>query len=490
MIALSGVVTAGLAGLAVATTGASSGTAIAAVTCPAVDPNTGAVTPPPSAGVDWAGCDLTGAQLSGADLAGAQLQGATLKQADVVHANLANASLDNADLDSAVISGDLHGASFTMATLTGTFLTSSDLESADFTGVTGIGVKLIGSDLKNANLTNANLTSADLTSADLFGATLTGLTDDSVTWTHATCPNGASADFYTGGCLGTIAVTTPSATPTITTGTPGTNGWYTTPVTVSWFWIDSNDLTGNCPASTSSTGQGDPVVFSASCTDSAGHTATSQLSVDIDTTPPVEKFINFREGATYLLGESPLQPSCVTSDALSGVALNGGVFDSAGRPDGTGITTLTCSAAQDKAGNVAATITGHFTIIYEFGGFVAPKVGSTLKASAPQITVEFALANGLGTPAAAARQAGLGSHQGVRATLAGPGISPVVAGCDWNPAAKLFTCTIARPAGIKTGPQEHYTITASENVGSGFVTVPPDAFSENPEPVTFSSSAG
>ncbi len=487
ILAVPALVTAGLVALAAAATGASSAAESATVVCPAVDSGTGAVTQAPTAGVDWSGCDLTGANLRDDNLAGANLKDATLKQANLAGADLVNASLDGANLQSAVASGaDGQGATLTMTTLTGVFLNGANLESADLSGVSGFGLKLIGADLKHASLTNADLTSADLTSANLFGATLTGITQDSITWTDATCPNGASADFYTAGCLSTVAVTTPSATPVITAGTEGNNGWYTSGVTVTWFWIDSNNLGTNCPATTSSTGQGKGTVISASCTDSVGNTGTDQVPVDIDTTLPVQKLTGFRNGATYPIGQQPVHPDCVTSDSGSGLALHGGLTIDASRADGSGITSLTCSGGTDQAGNVAATVMGHYTLVYELGGFVAPHVGSTLKASAATITVELFFANGEGQHIGASNEASLGSHHDVRVTLAGPGISPVVAGCTWVPASKFFTCSIPRPAGVKTGHQR-YTITASVNMGSGFVTAPPDAFSENPEPVFFSS---
>lgn len=68
-------------GLAVGTTSVAAVPAVAAVTCPTVNPSTGAVTPSPSPDVDWAGCDLDGAYLPGADLEQADLQDANLTEA-------------------------------------------------------------------------------------------------------------------------------------------------------------------------------------------------------------------------------------------------------------------------------------------------------------------------------------------------------------------------------------------------------------------------
>lgn len=452
--------------------------ASATITCPAVDPGTGAVSPPPAPGVDWAGCDLKDALLTGASLAGAQLQNTNLTQANMSNANLVNAALDGANLTGAIVSGDAAGATFTSATLEGTFI-DADLEKANFSGAMAQRVKFTGSDLKDANLASANVDNGDLTSTDLFGATLTGLSDNGTLWTNAICPNGASANFYTDGCLSPVAVTTPSATPTVTAGTAGNNGWYTSAVTVTWYWVDSNDLsTTDCPASTTSAGQGKQIVISASCTDTSGHVGHASEAFRIDTTPPVQKLTGFRNGATYILGRRPT-PGCVTTDATSGVALIGGLTILGGRPDGTGIFTVTCSGGQDEAGNVAATASGHYILVYEFGGFITPPVGSTLNASAAAITVRFRLANIDGTTIPAA----LAVKHNLRATLRGPGISPAVSICSWNTKGKVLVCSIATPSHVQVG--KRYTITATENLGSGFVTIPIDPYSENPEPVTF-----
>lgn len=86
---------------------------------PAVNAQTGAVTPAPSAGVNWAGCPLSNANLNGATLNGANLGGA----------NLTNATLNNANLSAA----NLSKANLTTATLAGTNLSSADLAGANLT---------------------------------------------------------------------------------------------------------------------------------------------------------------------------------------------------------------------------------------------------------------------------------------------------------------------------------------------------------------------
>jgi uncharacterized protein YjbI with pentapeptide repeats len=183
-----------------------------AAACPAVDPSTGAVTPAPTSGVQWAGCNLAGADLAGADMSSGNLNGA-----DFTNANLANVKLTGTDLMSADLTGaSLRGANLmeTMlsgATLTGTTLT--DVSSGLISGtpaalpsswilangyLAGPGADLQYADLGDTDLTNADLSSANLTDAalpqatltgvNLTGATLTGVKSGGISGTPASLP--------------------------------------------------------------------------------------------------------------------------------------------------------------------------------------------------------------------------------------------------------------------------------------------------------------
>lgn len=459
----------------------------ATVTCPTVDQTTGQVTPAPSAGVDWQGCDLSHASMAQADLAGANLQGATLANAYMPNANLTGANLSNATMTSAEMAGGTFvNVLMTSSNLLGADLDSSNLRSAVLTGASAFGTHFIGDAFEGANLQNIDLSQADVTAANFFGASLQGATTQNTTWTDAICPNGASANYYVDGCLSAVAVTTPAATATITAGTQGKNGWYTSGVTVTWYWVDSQSLnTAECPASTTSSTLGAAVVISASCTDSVGNVGHGSLTVKIDTIPPTERLTGFREGGIYQLGLTPLA-GCVTSDAISGVALNAGILIDGTRPDGTGVVTVTCSGGENNAGLVGPVVIGHYTVVYLFGGFISPRPGSTLSHSVRKINVRFRLAGANGTAIPATTQAQLAALFDVRATLRGPGISAKVATCAWNASGKYLQCAIIMPRHVATGPRHRYLITALVNVGSGFITVPPDASSQNPEPIHFS----
>jgi len=297
----------------------------------------------------------------------------------------------------AVVSGNLSNADLSSAGLLGALMGSSNLTSADLAGADALGTDLSGAVLKDANLQGIDLDEAGLEYADLLGATGTPSGDAGAVWTDAVCPTGGSAAYYTAGCFSAVAVSTPAATPVITSGTAGDNGWYTSGVTVTWYWVDSQSLVpASCPATTSDADQGAAVAVSGSCTDSAGHTGTASVTVPIDTTPPVVALTGMRDGATYPLGDAPL-PACTTSDALSGVADNAVTSILGGRSDG----------------------------------------------------------------------------------------SPVAAACRWHSSGQYLGCPIPTPRHVRTGHQHTYTITVTENLGTGFVTAPPDAYSQNPEPVYF-----
>ncbi len=60
-----------------------------------------------------------------------------------------------------------------------------------------------------------------------------------------------------------------------------------------------------------------------------------------------------------------------------------------------------------------------------------------------------------------------------------------MAGGDLKRRRKYLQCVIVRPRQIRTGRSHQYSITVTENLGSGFVTAPPDAAAENPAPFYF-----
>ena len=476
--------------LAAGTVTATAAPTLAAVTCPTVDSSTGAVTPAASAGVNWAGCNLTGADLNGADLAGADLQGATLTNAALNNADLAGANLISADdANNAEMSGaDFADADLESASLMGSLIFAANFQSANLTGVDAWGSHFIASQMQGATITGTNFDAADLTSVNMFGATLAHITQDqNTTWTNAICPGGASANYYADGCLSSVDVSTPSATPTITGGTLGGQGWYRSPVRVTWYWVDSNSLVAaDCPAATSTASgqQGTAVTISATCADSAGHTGTGSTTAKIDLTPPAVAVTGPANGVVYQYPDFPAW-GCSTTDALSGVATYALSVLTGGRPDDSGYFTLRCENGTDVAGNVAPPVTIRFGVVYDFGGFLSPKPGGELTPSVRHITARFRMTYPDGTALPAATQHDLALDYDVRATLRGPGIKADSAVCTWAGHARYLQCLITTPRHVRTGHRNRYSLTVTENLGHGFITAPVDYASQNPVPVYF-----
>lgn len=138
-----------------------------AVTCPTVDPTTGAVTPKPANGVNWSGCDLTGADLTRASLMFANLSHANLTKAVVANAEFGGASLAGADLTG--VSGSkasFDSVDFTGANLMDTSGYNGDFYHADFAGANLSGATLLGAQFSTANFDGAKLVHADLAHSD------------------------------------------------------------------------------------------------------------------------------------------------------------------------------------------------------------------------------------------------------------------------------------------------------------------------------------
>jgi uncharacterized protein YjbI with pentapeptide repeats len=546
----------------------------AAVTCPTVDPSTGAVSPPPSPGVDWSGCNLSGAVLSGADLndanlsmanfdsanlSQADLSGASLDEATLGFTTLTNANLTNTDATGAILfaavlgKATMTGTNLTNASLRGAVLTSADLSQATLTGVqsgditgsptlpanwdvfdgylvgptanlanasleklsltgadlnstnfldadlTGASLpsadlvsanfslaNLTGATLTSANLTDATLTNANLTNADLDNATTSGAAWADATWLNTTCPDGSNSNKHDSGCFSPLNTTPPIAHPSLASAGTEVNGWFNAPVTVSWNWTDAGPLvTSNCTMNSTTTTSG-PITLTATCTDLAGNTATDSYSLKVDTTRPIVTVTGVTAGDHYVLGKVPAA-GCKTTESISGVAQAARLSTRTGGSHGVGPFTATCAGAVSVAGNPqAGPAQAKYTVGYGFGGFARPRPGSTIRTSSRRITVRFRLVNAKDVAISAGTAKALAFAQDLRVALAGPRIRAVSAFCSWNAAARAFSCVLKIPAKAETGKRHKYTITAEENVGTGFYSVPVVGRSANPESIRFS----
>ena len=113
-----------------------------------------------------------------------------------------------------------------------------------------------------------------------------------------------------------IDATPPTVTGTIN-GTRSPEGWYGTPVTVTWACEDGTSQVASCPGPTTVTTQGaNQTITSPPATDRAGNTATGSVHLSLDLGDPSSTIAGGLLAIT--LGRNAKIPG-TASDALSGV---------------------------------------------------------------------------------------------------------------------------------------------------------------------------
>lgn len=466
-------------------------------------------------GADLAGANLAGLSLSGADLTGTVLTSADLNGTDLGAASLANVKSGGitgtpsqlpagwlliigyligpgADLNGAGLGGvDLSGASLqnanlgvadlTAANLAGVNLTGANLDGADLTGADLTGADLAGADLATAVLASTNLSGASLANANLLRIRSGGITGTPASlpkpWAIASGYLIGPWDNLAGADLGGADLTGANLTYSYLDGADLDNA------NLNDANLESAILLGASVTGVSTVGTN---WFNTTCPDGTN----SDRYVDgcfspVDTTPPVVSVVGVTPGQRLILGTVPLI-LCRTSDD-SGHYTNATLTVTTTGANGVGPFTATCSGAVDLAGNKAAPVSVHYSVVYGFAGYLAPASGSDIARAQRTFVVKFRLGNAndqLLSPGIAAALAA--AHQ-VKVTLTGPRIRPEAVLCSWHDAAALngyFTCSVKIPSGVLTGRRYH--ITARENVGSGFVTAPAiNATAGNPQIVHF-----
>lgn len=360
--------------------------------------------------------------------------------------------LSDANLTDATLSNDfLSSTNFSGATLTGTDLSGSVLQFSQSGGISGtpaalpanwevIGGYLIGPE---DFLQNGTLTDLDLSGLDLFGTNFNGADLTGTNLTDATLQNAV---------LTNTNLTNANLTgDTILTGTS----------TAGAFWLNTT-----CPDG-----------------------SNSNLYVDgcftpLDTTPPTVTVTGVDNSKTYVQGKVPAA-GCDTTDN-GRVAVKAKLTLTTKGRNGAGSFKATCAGAVDLAGNhQKAPVAASYAVIYAMSAFKSPLPGSTVAKSAHAITVRFTLTNAAGVAIAKKAASALAAAKDVKVALAGPGIKSVTSVCGWSTTGSDFSCAIKVPAGVRTGKSERYTITASENVGTGFTRVPAVAKAANPEVIHF-----
>ena len=451
--------TAGVAGAAQADT----------VTCPTVDANTGAVTPAPAAGVDWAGCNLSSANLNGATLSGANLGGANLTNATLNNANLSGATLSKANLTTATLAGtnlssaDLSGANLTQAVVKSASLDKAALAGATLTKVVGRGLTgtpaslpagwsiisgdLVGpgADLSGANLANANLSGLNLTGTDFDGANLTGANLANANLTGASF----SGAVVTNADLDGVNLSGDNIDGIVSGGVTGT------PTALPAGW----SLRGGFLI-----GPGASLIGA----NLAGlNLAGVNLSqIDLSNANLVSTNLS---GAN--LSGSNLTGANTTGADLFRANLGGVLWASTTCPNGKNSSGINGGCVKQRA--------------FRFGGVTTPKPGSSIRKSAHSFTVRFRLTNFKGSAVTNSIGRSLTSAKEVRVTLSGPGIKKANTSCSWNASLKKFRCTVHFSSKVKTGKSHSYKLTVSENYGRGWAKAPKRTGAANPATIHF-----
>jgi len=296
--------------------------------------------------------------------------------------------------------------------------------------------------------------------------TLTGLDGDSCTVDADEAGNGF---FLAATQLSKTVAITDSTAPVIEpniVGTLGSNGWYTSGVTVTWTVTDpESDVTSmtgcdevNITADQASTD------YTCEAT-SAGGTDHNTVSIKRDATAPLLN-PSVSPAPAVLGGSATASANAVDSTPGSGVdvaSIQCGAVSTAS----VGIFPVTCSAS-DLAGNASGNFFGTYTVAAAFGSFLSPLPRTSFSRSGSVIPVKFRLRDASG-PLSPAASSALAGHGQVRAILTqaadGSGARLATAACVWDPVNGWFLCNLKSPK-IKS-PTNPYAITVQEaGVGS------------------------
>lgn len=135
--------------------------------------------------------------------------------------------------------------------------------------------------------------------------------------------------------------------------TPGSTGWYTTDVTVTFTCSDSGSGIASCSPPVSVTTEGYDQVISGTAVDKAGNSTSTSVTVHLDKSPPVMTVpTNITADATTTTGAVVNYPPATATDvvdpspSVNCMPISGSFFS-------IGTTTVNCSAT-DVAGNSAA----------------------------------------------------------------------------------------------------------------------------------------
>jgi PKD domain len=148
-------------------------------------------------------------------------------------------------------------------------------------------------------------------------------------------------------------ITPPEAAPT---QSPAANalGWNNSDVTVAWDWFDAgvgiDD--GNCTESSTSSGEGDPLVLDATCSDLSGNEGTASYSVKVDKTKPAISAAATTLPNVHSWYQDDVTVQFTCTDGLSGIVTGGCPGIQVLNTEGAAVSS-TAQTVSDQAGNVS-----------------------------------------------------------------------------------------------------------------------------------------
>jgi hypothetical protein len=170
---------------------------------------------------------------------------------------------------------------------------------------------------------------------------------------------------------------TPSDTtpPVITAniqGTQGSNGWYTSTVTVSWTVEENESLnslqTSGCDETTISTDTAGTDITCEATSDGGSDSKTVTIKLDA-TKPEITVNSEISNGQEFYFGDVPSEPTCDATDATSGINSDGCQVSGYGTTVGSYTLKFT---AKDNAGNTQTQEIGYKVLPWTIKGFYQP----------------------------------------------------------------------------------------------------------------------
>jgi hypothetical protein len=255
--------------------------------------------------------------------------------------------------------------------------------------------------------------------------------------------------------------TGPTASPTLDPPA-NSNGWNNTDVTVTWNWSDEQSGTDNCDVTTTSSGEGDAVEVSSTCSDVSGNSTTETVTVKVDKgvptlSPTVTPFVS------ALQGPAPVADPGAADDGS-------GIDSSSCDPPSTaalGALSVSCTAT-DLAGN-STSASASYVVTNAFLGFQSPLPKAKVKKSST-IPVKFTVGNYSGTQRSAAARVRVQLSTKLSDGSLGATIGDPLA-CPYNSTANAYQCNFKAAKSVKTDGTK-YLLTIYQRIAGQWYQMP------------------